>query len=298
MHIEPATCPACGAEYDPLRARAVTVIDGHVRAFCSTACRERGIAPPVAATAPSSATDAHAVIAPRRATKLPTELVLLAAAAVAGVALIVVLLHAGHRGKAVAAAPERSVASAAASANGAAAAADDDAPEVWLKPLAGGGHRVTGHDRQLFSSAREGVPANECAGARCAVDIEAAGGDVVMAVHDGVVERVERDPDEEGRRGREGRFIRIVHKGGTLATSYLQLDGIREDLRPGIPVSAGEAIGTVARGSGGVRAHLRFAVSLPHGADGELYIDPQPLIALWPARPHGSSSLHAMEGAP
>lgn len=296
MHIEPATCPACGAEYDPLRARAVTVIDGHVRAFCSVACRDRGIAPPPTA-APPPPTDAHAVIAPRRASKLPTELVLLGAAGVVAVALIVVLLNAGrHGGKAVAAAPARPVATAPASAKDP-AVSDDDAPEVWLKPLAGGGHRVTGHDRQLFSSARQGVPAKECAGARCAVDIEAAAGDVVMAVHDGVVERVERDADEEGRRGHEGRFIRILHKGGTLATSYLQLDGIREDLRPGIPVAAGEAIGTVARGSGGVHAHLRFAVSLPRSADGELYIDPQPLVALWPARPHGASSLHAMDSA-
>jgi len=295
MHIEPATCPACGAEYDPLRARAVTVIDGHVRAFCSVACRDRGIAPP-AAPPPTPATDAHAVVAPPRAAKVPTEIVLLGAAAMAAVVLIVVLVNAGRQGKAIAAAPASSVAPTPVHAKAPAAAADD-APEVWLKPLAGGGHRVTGHDRQLFSNARQGVPAKECAGARCAVDIEAAGGDVVMAVHDGVVERVERDADEDERRGKEGRFIRIVHKGGELATSYLQLDGIREDLRPGIPVAAGEAIGTVAHGTGGVRAHLRFAVSLPHAPGGELYIDPQPLIALWPARPHGASSLHAMESA-
>jgi murein DD-endopeptidase MepM/ murein hydrolase activator NlpD len=295
MHIEPATCPACGAEYDPLRARAVTVIDGHVRAFCSVACRDRGIAPPATPPQPPT-TDAHVVIAPPRRSKVPTEIVLLGAAAVAAVVLIIVLVNAGRQGRAIAAVPASSVAPARVQAK-APAADGEDAPEVWLKPLAGGGHRVTGHDRQLFSNARQGVPAKECAGARCAVDIEAAGGDVVMAVHDGVVERVERDADEDGRRGKEGRFIRIVHKGGELATSYLQLDGIREDLRPGIPVAAGEAIGTVARGSAGVHAHLRFAVSLPHARDGELYIDPQPLVALWPARPHGASSLHAMESA-
>lgn len=296
MHIEPATCPACGAEYDPLRARAVTVIDGHVRAFCSTACRERGIAPPAAA-ASQPTTDAHAVVAPPRRGKLPTEYVVLAAAAVAATGVFVALISAGHHGKAVAAAPARLDAPTRAHEKDPTLDASDDAPEVWLKPLAGGGHKMTGHDRQLFSNARQGVPANECAGARCAVDIEAAGGDVVMAVHDGVVERVERDPDEAGKRGREGRFIRILHKGGTLATSYFSLDGIREDLRPGIPVAAGEAIGTVAHGAGGVHARLRFAVSLPRSAEGELYIDPQPLVALWPARAHGASSLHAMETA-
>src|SRR5262245_14430344 len=42
MLVERTTCPGCGAAFDPLRARAVRVVDGKVRAFCSTACRDRG----------------------------------------------------------------------------------------------------------------------------------------------------------------------------------------------------------------------------------------------------------------
>src|SRR5689334_10320067 len=48
MQIEPATCPTCGTAFDPLRSRAVTVVDGRVRAFCSTACRDRGPRPQAA----------------------------------------------------------------------------------------------------------------------------------------------------------------------------------------------------------------------------------------------------------
>ena len=103
---------------------------------------------------------------------------------------------------------------------------------------------------------------------------------LVLAAHDGVVERVERDPEVGGRRGNEGRFVRVNHKGGTVVTSYIHLDAIREDLRPGIPVKAGEAIGTV--GDTGVHhsgPHLHFAVSVRPSADGpELFINPEPLL--------------------
>src|SRR3954468_22088642 len=42
MQIEPATCPVCSALFDPLLARAVAVMDGRVRAFCSDDCKARG----------------------------------------------------------------------------------------------------------------------------------------------------------------------------------------------------------------------------------------------------------------
>lgn len=34
-------CPQCRKPVDPLRARAVALIDGHFLYFCSTSCRER-----------------------------------------------------------------------------------------------------------------------------------------------------------------------------------------------------------------------------------------------------------------
>src|SRR5579859_5951447 len=43
MLVERATCPACSNAYDPLRSRAVKVVDGRVRAFCSNQCRDRGV---------------------------------------------------------------------------------------------------------------------------------------------------------------------------------------------------------------------------------------------------------------
>src|SRR2546430_20670 len=45
MRIVPATCPVCATEYDPLRARATLVIDGKVRAYCSTRCKEKASRP-------------------------------------------------------------------------------------------------------------------------------------------------------------------------------------------------------------------------------------------------------------
>src|SRR3954469_18117869 len=45
MRIVPATCPICGGEYDPLRARATLVVDGKVRAYCSSPCKERAAQP-------------------------------------------------------------------------------------------------------------------------------------------------------------------------------------------------------------------------------------------------------------
>src|SRR4051794_16210781 len=41
MQIEPATCPVCRAVFDPLRTRAVAVVDRRVRAYCGPTCLER-----------------------------------------------------------------------------------------------------------------------------------------------------------------------------------------------------------------------------------------------------------------
>jgi murein DD-endopeptidase MepM/ murein hydrolase activator NlpD len=139
----------------------------------------------------------------------------------------------------------------------------------------------------------------ECVGGHCGVDIGTEKGVLVVAVHDGVIERIERDPEVGGRRGNEGRFIRVNHKGGTVVSSYIHLDAIREDLKTGIPVRAGEAIGTV--GDTGVHSsgpHLHFAVSVRPSIDGqELFIDPEPLLHLWPLAKPPAATLHAMSSA-
>lgn len=298
MQIELATCPACGTAFHPLRARAVSVIDGRVRAFCSAACRDRGLRPAEPARAEGDVQAPSPSLA--RAAPMPTEQKVLAAAAVVTLLVFAALIGAGRHRTALArpGAPAALARATPAAARAGGAGPNESSADVWIQPLAGQTRHLTAHDRRLFAAAREGVAARECRGGRCALEIEAAPGDVVMAVHDGVIETVERDPDVDGRRGQEGRFIRINHKGGTVVSSYLELDGIREDLNPGIPVRAGEPIGTVGR-AGASRPHLRFAVSLREAADGvELFVDPQPMLALWPTRKRASGSLHAMERAP
>ena len=63
-----------------------------------------------------------------------------------------------------------------------------------------------------------------------------------------------------------------------------------------MPVKAGEAIGTV--GDTGVHnsgPHLHFAVSVRPSPDGpELFINPEPLLHLWPLAKRPVATLHAM----
>ncbi len=296
MQIEPATCPACGVAYDPLRAQAVTVIDGRVRAFCSAACRARGLAPPAP---PRTVTDAHAVVTgppPSLLGRVPTELKVLIVAAVTALGAFALLIAMGrHQRPTAATAPQALRPTKPLPSGGARGPGADALGEVWLQPLASVSRPSVKRDRRLFYG-REGLPASECAGVRCSVEIDAAAGAVVMAVHDGVVEAVERDP----QRGERGRFVRLIHRGGALSSSYFQLDGLREDLKPGVPVKAGEPIGTVAAATEpAARPHLRFAMTVSDTADGAaLFIDPQPLLALWPTRREAPMSLRAMERAP
>ena len=158
--------------------------------------------------------------------------------------------------------------------------------DLWFHPLYGPHRRLPERNTRRFGAAREGLRPEECEGGHCGVDLGSQRGEPVICSHDGVVERVVRDAELGGRRGNEGRFIRISHKGGTIVTSYMHLDTIREDLKPGIPVKAGEPIATV--GATGVQhsgPHLHFAVSVrPKFEEPELFIDPEPMLHLWPLK--------------
>lgn len=303
MRIVPATCPVCGTDYDPLRARATLVVDGKVRAYCSSSCKERAALPPPELPV----ADADDDYVPPPLPSMWSRMSWRGAAGVAAAGIAVLALG----GKLVATAPP-AVASilplqpkaapaplpSAADAFAMLAPAMGGAAErdVWYHPLPGPKRTLPERDTRRFGAAREGMRPEECAGGHCGVDIGTTNGMLVLAAHDGVVERVERDPEVGGRRGNEGRFVRINHKGGTVVTSYIHLESIREDLKPGIPVKAGEAIGTV--GDSGVQhsgPHLHFAVSVRPSADGpELYIDPEPLLHLWPLAPRPAATLHAM----
>ena len=303
MRIVPATCPVCATEYDPLRARATLVIDGKVRAYCSTACKHKASQPPP--ELPIVDTDDGEP--PPQFPSLWSRLSWQGALGVAAAGVAVLLFGGKLIGTAPMAAasilplsrpvPLPSAADAMAMlapTPGASAEAD-----VWYHPLPGPRRTLPERDTRRFGAARQGMRPEECAGGHCGVDIGTEKGMLVLAAHDGVVERIERDPEVGGRRGNEGRFIRVNHKGGTIVTSYIHLDAIREDLRPGIPVRAGEAIGTV--GDTGVHnsgPHLHFAVSVRPSADGpELYIDPEPLLHLWPLARRPAATLHAMSSA-
>jgi murein DD-endopeptidase MepM/ murein hydrolase activator NlpD len=304
MRIVPATCPICGGEYDPLRARATLVVDGKVRAYCSTPCKERAALPhPELPVVDSD--DYEPPPLPSMWSRMSWK----GALGVAAAGAIVLALG----GKLVTSAPPplASIAPAMQPRAGAMPSAADalamlapstgaDAErDIWYHPLPGPKRTLPEQDTRRFGAAREGMRPEECVGGHCGVDIGTVKGMLVLAAHDGVVERVERDPEVGGRRGNEGRFVRVNHKGGTVVTSYIHLDSIREDLRPGIPVKAGEAIGTV--GDSGVQhsgPHLHFAVSVRPSAEGsELYIDPEPLLHLWPLAPKPAATLHAMSNS-
>ena len=307
MRIVPATCSVCAREYDPLRARATLVVDGKVRAYCSTACKEKAAQPapelPIADV--GDADDGEPPPLPSIWSRMSWRGALGMAAAGAAVLLL--------GGKLIATAPppvasilpppppRQAPPPTPAEAMAMLAPAPTTGPErdIWFHPLPGPKRILPVRDTRRFGAPREGMRPEECAGGHCGVDIGTKKGMLVLCVHDGVVERVQRDPTVGGHVGNEGRFIRIVHKGGTVISSYIHLDAIREDLKPGIPVKAGEAIGIV--GDSGVQRsgpHLHFAISVRPTPDGqELFIDPEPLLHLWPLAPRPEKTMHAMSSA-
>jgi murein DD-endopeptidase MepM/ murein hydrolase activator NlpD len=291
----------CGQQYDPLRARATLVVDGKVRAYCSPVCKEKAQLPPPELSI-SEPDEEPLPDTPSLWSSLSFRGV-----AVMGAAGLAVLIFGG---KLITSAPHPSASIVPAAALAPAAPTEQQAmamlqpageggDERWVHPLPGPRRMLPEQDSRRFGAVREGMRPEECEGGHCGVDIGTAKGMPVLCVHDGVVLRVERDPEVGGRRGNEGRFVMVNHKGGTITTSYIHLDAIREDLKPGIPLRAGEAIGLV--GDSGVQhsgPHLHFAISVRPSAEGqELYINPEPLLQLWPLARRPAATLHAMTDA-
>jgi murein DD-endopeptidase MepM/ murein hydrolase activator NlpD len=170
---------------------------------------------------------------------------------------------------------------------------------VWIHPLDGPVRRMPISDGRVFGAERPGERPAECRSGHCGVDI---GGEVfgepVHAAHDGVIDRVQRGPNED----HGGLYVRIAHRDGTVFTQYFHLAAIPRRIVTGLAVKAGEVIGLV--GESGVKhskAHLHFTLSVkPSPTMKEQYIDPESLIAIWPLRvPTAAPSmvLHA-EAAP
>ena len=151
-------------------------------------------------------------------------------------------------------------------------------PRPWYHPLAGPARVLPPNASCRFGAPRPGLRALECEQGHCGVDLARPTGTPVYAVQDGVVLKAVRD---ERAGGRAGRYIKLEHLDGAVTTSYVHLDELRADLRPGMFLRGGEVIGTVGRtGVLHSGAHLHFSVAVQkRGA--ATYIDPEPLLWFW-----------------
>ena len=155
--------------------------------------------------------------------------------------------------------------------------------DAWIHPLAGPVRRMPRSDSRVFGANRPGNRAVECRNGHCGVDL---GGEIwgehVRAVHDGVVEYVQRGANAQ----HGGEFVRIAHRGGSVITQYFHLAAIPRRIERGTIVKSGDVVGLV--GDTGVKdspPHLHFSISIRPSPDRpEKYMDPEPLIALWPLR--------------
>ncbi len=272
-------CPLCAGPLD-LRSPHVSVIGTRVRAFCSPACLTRAQAPRAPARRP------------------PPRLVRVAAG--------LFLLSLGSPtaspppprprpllARAVFAPPVPVLGPSWPSERDWQAMLADDA---WLHPLDGPSRRMPESDGRVFGAERAGDRPGECRSGHCGVDLSGPWGERVHAAHDGVVERVQRGPNEE----HGGLYVRIAHREGTVFTQYFHLAAIPQHLRPGVTVHAGELIGLL--GDSGVKRsapHLHFTISVrPSERLPERYVDPEPLIALWPLRVEHEGMVRVARAAP
>ena len=111
--------------------------------------------------------------------------------------------------------------------------------DAWIHPLAGPTRRMPVNHNGAFGAERAGDRPPECVSGHCGVDVGHVWGEHVYAVHDGVVDFVNRGPNEE----RGGVFVRISHRDGTLFSWYFHLAAVPRWVRPGEKVSAGQVIG-------------------------------------------------------
>ena len=106
---------------------------------------------------------------------------------------------------------------------------------------------------------RRSPPRSAAAATAASTSAGAYGEGGSYAVHDGVVERVQRavNPDHGGR------YVRLTHQGGTIATQYFHLSDIPRRIVEGVAVKAGEVVGFV--GLTGVKRsepHLHFTIEV------------------------------------
>ena len=153
--------------------------------------------------------------------------------------------------------------------------------DAWIHPLAGPHRRMPINHTAAFGAERQGQPPPECLSGHCGVDVGGATwGEEVHAVHDGVVDWVNRGPNEE----HGGIFVKLAHRGGALYSWYFHLAAVPRWVVPGARVKLGQVVGLL--GDTGVQhsgPHLHFAMTVTSsGGRRERYLDPESLIAIWP----------------
>jgi murein DD-endopeptidase MepM/ murein hydrolase activator NlpD len=155
------------------------------------------------------------------------------------------------------------------------------AKDAWFHPLAGPERKMPRNHVQAFGAERPGDRPVECVSGHCGVDLGGGmWGEPVRAVHAGVVDRVNRGPNEE----HGGVYVRIAHRENTVFSWYFHLAAVPRWIVPGTTVEAGQVIGLL--GDTGIKAsapHLHFAMSVrPSPEAPERYLDPESLVAIWP----------------
>jgi murein DD-endopeptidase MepM/ murein hydrolase activator NlpD len=171
--------------------------------------------------------------------------------------------------------------------------------DAWIHPLAGPHRRMPANHTGAFGAVRDNAPPPECLQGHCGVDVGYEWGEPVHAVHDGVVDWVNRGPNEENG----GVFVKIAHRDSALFSWYFHLAAVPRWVQPGTKVKVGSVIGLL--GDTGIKhsaPHLHFAMTVRTSrAARERYIDPEPLLALWPlwlADEHKVSATIAAPGVP
>jgi murein DD-endopeptidase MepM/ murein hydrolase activator NlpD len=271
-------CPACGGKVDALRARHMTVISSTVVRFCSAECKQRGAAPRVA----------EPVLEVPRRSRTGLRL-LIAGSAVVVLAGLLLGARVRFDGRtATAALPVKKEPPPPPPAPPLDPMYGPDPPPAnffvegdrWYHPLAGPVRRLPLRPTSRFGVGRDHDSPESCREGHCGVDIGEVKGEPILAAHDGVVERVMRE--ENDLHG--GRYVRLLHNGGSVVTQYMHLDTISDELKPGVHVRAGEVIGTL--GDTGVHhssPHLHFTVATRANENSpDVYVDPEPLLTLWP----------------
>lgn len=274
------SCPACDGPVE-VKSQHVAIAGTTVRVYCSAECKRLRVKPAPPAPTPVP------IVAPRRSRRRWWLLGGAVGFTVIGGAVFAM----NDQEPAAAPQPPPPVIQAAAIARPAPpppapdpreaedkALVEEILHDTWIHPLAGPSRRMPINHNGAFGASRPGERPPECVSGHCGVDIGHEWGERVHAVHDGVVDWVNRGPNEE----RGGIFVKIAHRDGTLFSWYFHLAAVPRKIQPGVKIAAGEVIGLL--GDTGVKQsapHLHFSLSVKT-KNHERYLDPEPLIAIWP----------------